>query len=211
MYVSWIQKVSPLSQTVCLTCCGTAWLKLHQWLNNLCPFCKRPESLKSWSSLRLWQPPAPVPLPTSRPLCHRGCQRQLCCMALCGQTHPGTGGRLALTPSSHDCESSCPRPALTHGGGCSKHKASPWCNSRFMGSGQPVDKASSILGGLLQGSHRSCLTEEVNPFAHRSNLNSLHLISFFSHSVSVYAFITSAPLDHLTVRLPAPRSLSQTF
>lgn len=32
MYVSWIQKVSPLSQTVRLTCCGIAWLKLHQWL-----------------------------------------------------------------------------------------------------------------------------------------------------------------------------------
>lgn len=151
-----------------------------------------------------------MPLPTLRPLRHLGCQWQLCCMVLCGQTHPGAGGRLALTPSSRNCESSCPRPTLTRGGACSKHKASPWRNSRFMGSGQPVDKASSVLGGLLQGSHRSCLTEEVNPVAHRSNLNSLHLISFFSHSVSFYPFITSVPLDYLPVTFPAPRSLSQT-
>ena len=135
-----------------------------------------------------------------------------------GPDSPWDGGQTGPTPSSCDCKSSCPRPALTRGRTCSQHKASPRGNSRSMWSVQPVDKASSIsilqvddFGRASEGSHRSCLTEGIHPVAHRSNLHSLHLISFFPHSVSFYPFITSAPLDYLPVTFPAPRSLSQTF
>ena len=135
-----------------------------------------------------------------------------------GPGYPGTGGRLAL-PQVHVTASPPAQDLL-------RHVAELVLNMRHH-PGATLDPCGvcslwtkppafpsfrwMILGGLLQGSHRSCLTEGIHPVAHRRDLHSLHLITFFPHSVSFYPFITSAPLDYLPVTLPAPRSLSQTF
>lgn len=95
-----------------------------------------------------------------------------------GTDSPWNEGQTRPTPRSCDCESSCPRPALTRGGTRSQHKASPGATPDPWGVCSLWIKPPAfpsfrwmILGGLLLGSHRSCLPEGIHPVAHRSNLH----------------------------------------
>lgn len=196
-----------------LTCRGTAWLKPHCWLNNLCPRGMR----GLWRAGVPWGCGSPHPHASSRPRCHSDFSGS-CAEVLCGHRLTLERGADSPYPTFMWLRVLLPKTCSDTWWNSFPTQGIPRGNSRSMGSVQPVDKASSISIFQVDDSGRASAGLSQVLFTWRNSSRCpqkqpprLRLISFFSHSVSFYPFITSAPLDYLPVTLPAPRSLSQTF